>query len=95
MIPIVRRTRHLTVAGMAVGALVTGGLVGQLALHQQNSAGTTVPSQQPSTSTSSPSSSQSQSDSQSSSGNDNSYAQVPQVQSGDNGGGVDGTTRGS
>jgi len=97
VIPIVRRTRNLTMTGMAVGTLLTGGLVGQLALHQHNAAGTTVPTDRPSASTSAPAGSQEQSGSEAQSGSkgDDSFNQVPPVQSGGNGGGVDGTTRGS
>lgn len=93
MIPILRRTRHLTVAGMAAGTLVTAGLVGQLATQQSHHAsGTTVPAQTATgggSATASPSASSAQS-----SQSDNSYRPVPSVTDGGNGG-ADTTTRGS
>lgn len=78
MIPILRSTRGFTVAGLAAGTLVTAGLVGQLALHQDNSAvGKTVPTQQATTSTGAASSSASSA----SSSKSTSYSQVPAVHS--------------
>ncbi len=92
MIPILRKTRRFTVAGMAAGTLVTAGLVGQLATHQDKSAAAKVtPSQQVSTSNSSPTAGSSTGSSTGSSG---SYSSVPSVNSGGNGG-SDSNTRGS
>lgn len=97
MIPILRRTRRFTVAGLAAGTLVTGGLVGQLALHQHGSATSgNLPSQQPSAGATSSSSSASSSASASSStsSRDGSYNRVPPVNNGSRGG-SDSNTRGS
>ncbi|MFC6705839.1 hypothetical protein [Flexivirga alba] len=99
MIPILRKTRRFTVAGMAAGTLVTAGLVGQLATHQDKSAAAKVtPSQQASTGSSSPTASSSADSSSGSSGSSSSssgsYSSVPSVNAGGTGG-PDSNTRGS
>lgn len=102
MLPILRRTRHLAVAGMAAGTLLTAGLVGQLAVLGDNNpaSGTTVPSAPASSASnsgaagSSASSSASASSSTSSKSSAPTYGQVPSVNDGGNGG-TDSNTRGS